>query len=100
MDQVLAAIHQGNHQRSALLLGLSPLKRSPQFEAPLNRTTAAPLTAILATLAPRKGDLLRSSVHIALRPARSTVCRRAHKCLRRLASPFFRDHPRLAHAYQ
>src|SRR4051794_25948870 len=78
---------------------LFPCRRHPQFEDALNRTTADPLTAILTTLARERGGRVHASVQIVLRPARAGVRRRAQRCLRRLASPFFRAHHRLAHAY-
>src|SRR5439155_15652446 len=77
---------------------LFPIKRYPQFEDALNRVTADPLTAILATLARDRKEQLRSTVEIIVRPATARRRRRAEKAVRRLARPFFRRHPRLAHA--
>lgn len=78
---------------------LFPIKRFAQFEDALNRVTADPLTAILATVARDRSDKLRSLVAITLRPARAGHRRRAEKTLHRLARPFFRRHPRMAHFY-
>jgi Helicase HerA, central domain len=82
-----------------LVPDLFPLKRYPQFEDTLNRQTADPLTSLLTALARQKGERCHSRIEITVRPARGKFRDRAQHCLRRLASPFFRTHPRLAHGY-
>lgn len=76
-----------------------PIKRYSQFDDALNRLTADPLTAILTALATDATSPLSSHIAIAIRPARRRFYRRAQRCLKRLASPFFRAHHRLAHLY-
>ncbi|MBI3461437.1 MAG: DUF87 domain-containing protein [Planctomycetes bacterium] len=76
-----------------------PIKRYPQFEDALNRVTSDPLTAILTTLASDKRERLRTRMEIIVRPTSRRLQARGKKCLRRLAQPFFRSHPKLAHAY-
>ncbi|MBI3466449.1 MAG: type IV secretory system conjugative DNA transfer family protein [Planctomycetes bacterium] len=78
---------------------LFPIRRYPQFEDQLNRTSADPLTAILATLSAPKNAPLRCHVEIELRPARPRVRRSRVKVMHRLARPFFRAYQRLAHVY-
>lgn len=158
MDQALAALHQGNRQRSSLTLcilqhndavtlachypddlqglltsqlyaqypdvritplqgdapiapagtqvctalsispELFPIKRYSQFEDALNRCMADPIAAILTAM---KSDdpALRASIEIIVRPGRKRRVKRLRRCLHRLARPFFRRHPRLAHRY-
>lgn len=79
--------------------GIFPIKRYVQFEDALNRVTADPLTAILTTLAPDRHERTKSRVQISLRPTHRRIQARAKRCLRRLAQPFFRGHPRLTHLY-
>ncbi|MBI3464571.1 MAG: hypothetical protein HY000_16185, partial [Planctomycetes bacterium] len=76
-----------------------PMRRYPQFEDALNRVTADPLTAILTSLAADRQHSLRCHVQIILRPTSPRLQARGKKSLRRLARPFFRSHPRLAHVY-
>jgi len=78
---------------------LFPLKRYPQFEDALNRTLSDPLTGLLTTLAATKRTALDARVRLTIRPASGRRRKRATQCLRRLARPFFRSHPRLAHLY-
>lgn len=78
---------------------LFPIRRYPQFEDQLNRTSTDPLTAILSTLSAPQNSLLRCHVEITFRPARPRVRRSRMKAVHRLARPFFRTHHRLAHAY-
>lgn len=76
---------------------LFPIKRYAQFEDALNRQTADPVSAILTAIA---GDgLCTPTVELTIRPARRRRTARARRCLRRLASPFFRGHHRLAALY-
>lgn len=83
----------------ALTPDLFPIRRYAQFEDALNRVTCDPVGPLLASLTANPGDPLRGRIEIALRPAPSQLRRRAQQCLRRLASPFFRAHPRLAGRY-
>lgn len=78
---------------------LFPIKRHPQFDDPLNRHTADPLTAILAAVARSKGDRLQSRIEITVQPAGHRRRARAKKCVQRLTRPFCRAHPKLAHLY-
>jgi len=76
-----------------------PLRRYQQFEDSLNRVTSDPVSAILTTMGRTNHDQIRGRVEIILRPARLRLRSRARKTLERLATPFFRSHHRLAHAY-
>lgn len=76
-----------------------PIRRYGQFEDPLNRITADPLTAILMTLAQSRKSPIAGCVEITLRPAAASRRRRAVKCHHQLSSLFFRTHHRLAHLY-
>jgi hypothetical protein len=78
---------------------LFPIRRYPQFDDTLNRNVSDPLTAIFATLAPEGGDDARPAIMLTVRPASRRRVRRARTTARRLASPFFRAHPRLAHLF-
>lgn len=76
-----------------------PIKRHGQFEDVLNRTLADPLTALLGAVATKPKDALRSRIEIVTRPASRRRQRCAVRILRRLSSPFFRRHHRIAHLY-
>jgi len=76
-----------------------PIRRYTQFEDPLNRNAADPITGLLAPLEPVKNSRLRPMIEIVIRPAQSRRCGRARRTIARLAQPFFRAHPRLAHLY-
>src|SRR5207253_208906 len=78
---------------------LLPIRRYPQFEDALNRVTADPLTALLTAVSCAKAEQVRGQIQIVIRPASNRHRRRAARILRRLASPFFRTHQRLAHLY-
>jgi hypothetical protein len=91
--------HRTWNRELRLVPDIFPIKRYSQFEDALNRTTADPLTAILSTVAREGADQLRGHVQIIIRPARDKARARAIRSLRRLACPFFRSHPRLAHLY-
>lgn len=79
---------------------LFPIRRFVQFEDSLNRVSADPLTALFTTLAQAgKSSSLESSIAIFIQPAHPATRRRATRCLRRLAGPFFRRHHRLSHLY-
>src|SRR3989304_4431662 len=47
-----------------------PMKRYPQFEDAINRTTADPLTALLSTLTPDRRHRLKTRIELSIRPAR------------------------------
>jgi len=76
-----------------------PIRRYTQFEDPLNRNAADPLTGLLVAVQPTKNGRLRSMIEIAIRPARGRRCHQARRAVERLAGPFFRSHPRLARFY-
>lgn len=78
---------------------LFPIKRYPQFEDAQNRNIADPLSALLTALAAERKADAQCWVEITARPVRRKLHRRTEKCLRRLSSPFFNAHPRLAHLY-
>lgn len=78
---------------------LFPIKRYPQFEDALNRQTADPLTAILTAAAPAPESELASSVNLCLRPLSHRKRSHAEKVHRKLATPFFHRHHRLAILY-
>jgi hypothetical protein len=63
-----------------------PLRRYAQFEDPLNRVTADPLTPILATLAGRADDELSPSIDISIIPASEKRARRARRAIERFTS--------------
>lgn len=75
---------------------LFPIRRYPQFDDTLNRNVSDPLTAIFATLASEGGDHAHPVIVLIVRPASRHRVRRARAAARRLATPFFRAHPRLA----
>src|SRR5205085_784520 len=97
--QVASAGHCQWEATLHLMPEVFPLKRYPQFEDTLNRTTADPLTSLLTVLARVRGEQLASSIEITVRPATHRRHRRAKRCLRRLGSPFLRTHPRFAYLY-
>jgi hypothetical protein len=78
---------------------LFPIKRYPQFEDSLNRQTADPLTAILTAATPGAETNLESCVTLCLRPASHRRRSRAERIHRKLMTPFFRRHHRLARLY-
>ena len=78
---------------------LFPIKRHSQFEDSINRVTADPLAVLLSTLAGDRDSSLQPCITLTVRPARPWHRRRAQACMRRLASPFFEAHHRLAHLY-
>jgi hypothetical protein len=78
---------------------LFPCKRYSQFEDALNRQSADPLTAILTALASARDSQLIPAIDIVIQPARKKRIARLHRCITRLAWPFFRSHPRLANLY-
>lgn len=78
---------------------LFPMKRYLQFDDAINRTTADPLTPLLTVLARDKSHQVRSFIEIKVKPASNRRRERYLRCIRRLARPFFRSHPRLSHVY-
>jgi len=76
-----------------------PCKRYGQFEDALNRNLADPITAILTALSAPSPEPLRSRILLTIRPASAQRHHRAERCVRRLASPFFRSHHRLSRLY-
>jgi hypothetical protein len=78
---------------------LFPIRRYPQFDDTLNRNVSDPLTAVFATLSPARGDNAHPAIMLTARPASRHRVRRARTAARRLASPFFRAHPRLARLF-
>ena len=78
---------------------LFPIRRYPQFDDTLNRNVSDPLTAIFATLASDGADDTHPAIMLTVRPASRHRVRRARAAARRLASPFFRAHPRLARLF-
>ena len=78
---------------------LFPIRRFVQFEDALNRVSADPLTGLFTTLTHVGKPDLESAITIYIQPAPRAIRRRAMRCLRRLAGPFFRRHHRLAHVY-
>lgn len=83
----------------ALVPDLFPCRRHSQFEDPLNRVTADPLTGILSALARLERDGFEGRVEFVARPAGRRRITRARHCLRGLSHPFFRSKPRLAQFY-
>ncbi len=75
---------------------LYPIRRFSQFEDALGRQLADPLSALLAAIHRDHALGWRAEVEFVVRPARWRLRHRAHRCLHRLASPFFRTHPNLA----
>lgn len=86
-------------QSVRLVPDLFPIRRYTQFEDALNRTTADPLTPLLSAVARRSPSDPVVSVVFEVTPAHHRTRHRAERCLHRLATPFFRAHPRLARRY-
>lgn len=76
-----------------------PIKRHPQFEDALNRTSADPLTAILTAMVAARGDATRAQVEIYIRPVRHRRHRRAEATLHRLDGGLYRRHPLTARIF-
>ncbi len=76
-----------------------PIRRHPQFLDETNRTTADPLTAILATIASANRPGLRAKIEIETIPATAWRQRHARNVIERLAFPFFRSHRCFARFY-
>ncbi|MFO0966117.1 MAG: type IV secretion system DNA-binding domain-containing protein [Gemmataceae bacterium] len=85
------------HVEVTLAPTLFPIRRHAQFEDNLNRQLADPMSALIAAV--QHAGRLHARVEITVRPARRRLKRRAERCLKRLATPFFRDHPHLAHRF-
>lgn len=82
-----------------LVPDLFPLKRYPQFEDALLRSTADPLSALLSAVPCGPAVPLWGRITLTVTPAPHRAHTRAERCLRQLALPFFRSHPRLASSY-
>lgn len=98
----LRAISTGTDSWQAELVvvrDIFPIKRHPQFEDQLNRTSADPLTAILTALASGRANSLDVQVEIRLRSARHRRRRRAESTLHRLNAGLYRRHPLMARAF-
>jgi hypothetical protein len=78
---------------------LFPIRRYAQFDDLLNRNVSDPLTGIFAALTATDSERFQPAIVLTTRPARGRRVRQARKAIRRLASPFFRSHHRLAHWY-
>lgn len=84
----------------ALVPDLYPIRRYSQFEDPLTRVAADPVTALLAALSTEPASGVQASIAITIAPARHRRIHRAQHCIRVLARPFFTHHHRLATAYR
>ena len=100
-DDTLAGPPVSDHWSAELRLtpDLFPIRRYPQFDDTLNRNVSDPLTAIFATLTSDGGHDIHPAIMLTVRPASRHRVRRARAAAARLASPFFRAHPRLARLY-
>ena len=78
---------------------LFPIRRYAQFDDALNRNASDPLTGLFAALTPDKHERMRSTIAITACPAKARRVRHCRKVVGRLARPFFRSHPALAHWY-
>ncbi len=76
-----------------------PLRRYAQFEDPLNRNAADPLTALFAAFAVDLPEACPARIEITIRPASRRHAARARQTLRLLAHPFFQSRPTVARAY-
>lgn len=77
---------------------LFPIRRHTQFEDALTRQLVDPLSGLFAAVR-RDQAGLHAKAEITIRPARRRLKHRAHRCLKRLATPYLRDHPRAAHLF-
>jgi hypothetical protein len=77
---------------------LFPIRRYAQFEDPLSRQLADPLTAMLTALA--TDPSLHADIAFEVRPAEHYHAHRRQTCIRRLADPFFHRHHRLGTLYR
>jgi len=78
---------------------LFPIRRYAQFDDPLNRNVSDPLTGIFAALNAADSARFQTTIVITTRPANNRRVNQARKAVRRLASPFFRNHRLLARWY-
>jgi Type IV secretion-system coupling protein DNA-binding domain len=78
---------------------LFPIRNYPEFDDRLNRVTADPIGALLSTLASEKRGQLRARIEIDVRPAAPRRLAYAERLLRRLDTPFFAVHPKVAAFY-
>jgi hypothetical protein len=73
-----------------------PMRCHSQFEDPLTRQFADPLTAVLTALASDPP----AEVIFTIRPTRPRYIRRLRKCITRLADPVFQRHPHVGSLYR
>ena len=79
---------------------LYPIRRFSQFEDPLTRLAADPVTALFTALATDTEIYLHGSIRIVIAPASHRRIHRVQKCIRILARPAFARHHRLANVYR
>ena len=79
---------------------LYPMRRFSQFEDPLTRRAADPVTALFTSLANDTPPSLQASVSVTVIPAGHRRIHRVQKCIRMLARPAFAHHHRLASIYR
>jgi hypothetical protein len=84
----------------ALSPDLYPMRRFSQFEDPLTRLAADPVTALLTALATDTPLSLNASISVTIVPAGHRRIHRVQKCIRVLARPAFAHHHRLATVYR
>jgi len=78
---------------------LFPIRRHGQFDDPLRRALADPLTAVFAALAAAHDAGLIAPVRLTAAPARPRSVRHARTAMRHLSHPLLRAHPTLARLY-
>ena len=79
---------------------LFPIRRYPQFEDPLTRIAADPVTALFTALTTDTIIPLQASISIQIAPAGPGRVHRVQKCIRVLARPVLVRHHRLATIYR
>lgn len=84
----------------ALSPDLYPMRRFSQFEDPLTRLAADPVTALFTALASDTPQSLNASISVTIVPADHRRIHRVQKCIRILARPAFAHHHRLAILYR
>lgn len=100
-SQVISADAANNTWTAELGLtcDLYPIRRYQQFEDPLSRQVADPLTAVFTAIAAAT-DNLTVALHIDIIPAHQRQIRRRERCIHVLADRFFVHHDRLARLYR
>jgi len=79
---------------------LFPIRRYQQFEDPISRQVADPLTALFTAIATETTANLQASIHFTITPAQHRQIHRVQKCIRVLARPFFLEHHRFAAVFR